>query len=80
MPKELIYGPRGASAGTTEPRLSVQWSRDREVQIGTIAPEDARLSPTPEGNGWFLTLDRAGINKTIRALRRARDQAFGRDE
>jgi hypothetical protein len=31
-------------------------------------------------DGWHTTLDRAGINKLIQVLRRARDQAFGRDE
>ena len=29
--------------------------------------------------GLWTTLDRAGINRLIRALRRARDQAFGAD-
>lgn len=31
-------------------------------------------------DGWFLDLDRNAINQLIRNLRRARDQAFGRDE
>jgi hypothetical protein len=31
-------------------------------------------------DGWFIDLDRRGINQLIRNLRRARDQAFGRDE
>lgn len=30
--------------------------------------------------GYYVNLDRRGINKLIRNLRRARDQAFGRDE
>lgn len=30
--------------------------------------------------GYFVSLDRAAINKLIRDLRRARDQAFGKDE
>lgn len=30
--------------------------------------------------GWFATLDRDGCNRMIRALRRARDSAFGKDE
>lgn len=32
------------------------------------------------GQGFYVNLDRDGINKLIRHLRRARDQAFGRDE
>lgn len=31
-------------------------------------------------DGFYVTMDRDGINKLIRNLRRARDQAFGRDE
>jgi len=31
-------------------------------------------------DGMFVDLDRRGINRLIRNLRRARDQAFGRDE
>lgn len=30
--------------------------------------------------GFYVSLDRAGINNMIRYLRRARDQAYGRDE
>lgn len=30
--------------------------------------------------GFYIDLDRAGINNLIRYLRRARDQSFGRDE
>lgn len=30
--------------------------------------------------GFYTTMDRRGINELIRVLRRARDQAFGRDE
>ena len=31
-------------------------------------------------NGWHVDLDRPAINRAIRTLRAARDQAFGRDE
>lgn len=31
-------------------------------------------------SGWYIDLNRRGINELIRVLRRARDQAFGRDE
>lgn len=33
-----------------------------------------------ERHGWFAWLDRSAVNALIRNLRRARDQAFGRDE
>ncbi len=34
----------------------------------------------PFTNGMYVNLDRRGINELIRTLRRARDQAYGRDE
>jgi hypothetical protein len=38
-------------------------------------------SADPAGfRGVWGTLDRAGCNRAIRALKRARDQAYGRDE
>lgn len=62
----------------------------------TMPPEDQPLpsghpatavttNPPPGGtelpfDGWYATLDRDGINRAIRALRRARDAAYGRDE
>ncbi len=40
-----------------------------------------RLSPEgPLFNGVWGTFDREGINRLIRMLRHARDQAYGRDE
>ena len=36
--------------------------------------------PMPVQEGFYVNLDRRGINELIRVLRRARDQAFGRDE
>lgn len=33
-----------------------------------------------EDVGWFVQLDRDGINQLIRHLREARNQAYGRDE
>jgi hypothetical protein len=36
--------------------------------------------PSPEGNGFFVLLNRDGVNRAIRALRKARDAAYGKDE
>lgn len=44
------------------------------------ADEDLAGQKIPRAFGVYLTLDRKGINDLIRHLRRARDQAFGRDE
>ena len=61
-------------------RVKVGWSKEGEhVQIATVAPDESQLRPTPEGNGWFVQLDRAGINRLIRALKKARDDAYGKD-
>lgn len=50
--------------------------------VRPAAGEDGGWEPVecPNGEaGWFVQLDRAGINRLIHTLRRARDQAFGRD-
>jgi hypothetical protein len=77
MPKEIVVSKYDGDVV----KLQIGWTRDKEhVEISTVMPDDKVLQPTPEGNGWFVQLDRAGINRAIRLLRQARDQAFGRDE
>lgn len=63
------------------------------VQVGTTnaaspfrfpAEYDEKGTPTTPNagepfDGWHVHLDRAGINRMIRALRKARDYAFGAD-
>jgi hypothetical protein len=87
MPKEIVYGEGF--------RVEVRWSRDSYVQLATVMPEP-RTSDEPQNlaelmSGWgtdtadgarglYSTLGRTEINDLIRILRRARDQAFGRDE
>jgi hypothetical protein len=70
-----------------EPIVEVRWSRwpDSHVQVVSrlrgyevFVPEGEE--PIPCMYGLFVTLERDAINKLIRHLRRARDQAFGRDE
>ena len=83
MPKELIHSKYGPEIeGQPESVLHIGWTRDHEhVEAAVLMPDGRPLKPsTPEGNGWFVQLDRAGINRAIRALRAARDQAYGRDE
>lgn len=67
-------------------RVEVGWSPDQYVQIATKnAHSTLRLEEgdTPDTAhpfyGWNVTLSREGINRTIRALRQARDAAFGAD-
>lgn len=58
-------------------RVEVGWSREQCVQLGTVNPDAAQ--PHESAYGWFVELDRTGINRLIRTLRKARDQAFGSD-
>jgi hypothetical protein len=94
MPRETVYGselPFGTdevNPGAGRAVAEVTWSREAEhVQVVTKCVEastEGRLVHDDEGihytDGFWVTLDRNGINRLIRNLRRARDQAFGRDE
>lgn len=70
-------------------RAKVTWRAGETgyVQLATVSENSPFKWPPQEGcddkgdfDGWHVTLDRAGINRLIRVLRRARDAAFGRDE
>lgn len=67
-------------------RLEINWGMGTFVQVATTnAESQLRLEEgdTPDNShpflGWHVTLDRDGINRAIRALRKARDAAFGAD-
>jgi hypothetical protein len=45
-----------------------------------VADGDDKVARDLWARGFYVDLDRGGINRLIRNLRRARDQAFGRDE
>src|SRR3990172_3376515 len=73
--------------------IELTWSREHEhVQIATrclnvadhsvyeIPAQDLAGQDISRGHGNYVTLDRYGINNLIRNLRRARNQALGRDE
>lgn len=80
MPKEYVNDAHQGSDQWPAPRVRLGWSKDAQhVQLATIAEDWQELEPTPEGNGWFVSLNRHGINQLIRMLRRARDQAYGAD-
>jgi hypothetical protein len=70
MPTEKIFSPHPDGLA-----LVIQWGR--------MAPNDVRVGTRPgdkPGEGFFLQLDRGGINRVIQVLRKARDQAYGKDE
>jgi hypothetical protein len=89
MPREYVYG---AHWPDTDPKewgentpfqmcASIGWSREDAgggVQLATVR-NGAEHSFDSE-DGLYMDLDRRGINELIRLLRKARDQAFGRDE
>lgn len=76
--------------------IDLTWSRETgHVQIATMSIDGVTGDPveigtievpSPDGphrgilGGQYLQLDRDGCNRLIRNVRRARDQAFGRDE
>jgi hypothetical protein len=67
-------------------RVEVGWSPDMYVQVATVNTEsplelqDDAGGPASEFLGWYATLDREGCNRLIRAVRQARDAAYGRDD
>jgi len=90
MPKEIINGKyygrevhdvnTGALVRVESTHLHVGWTKDLDVQVGVINTDLESEYPADTRAGWFMQLDRAGCNRAIRALRKARDDAFGRDE
>lgn len=62
----------------------VQLATTNQNSTFTFDPEpdtqtQSAITPTPF-DGWRITLDREGINRLIRSLRKARDSVYGRDE
>jgi hypothetical protein len=88
MPKEMIK----AESFDVE----VSWGREMQcVSVATVMPDQRTadepadllelVNAAPDGwkdaRGLYASIEsRSGVNKLIRDLRRARDQAFGRDE
>jgi hypothetical protein len=76
MPVERIYLDETDERNARH--IDVQWGREKpNINIGTTQDDpNAR-----EDLGVFIDLvDRGQVNHLIRVLRKARDQAFGRDE
>ncbi len=87
MPRETVYGEQSPGGDQQVPIVEVLWNREGGyVQVVTKATDanGGRVAgDSPETHftdGMYVNLDRKGINAHIRHLRRARDQAFGRDE
>lgn len=83
MPKEIIVEAFGYIPEDAEQQglVEVSWQRSLEhVQLVTYARHPETKETSVLSGPRYVTLDRAGINELIRKLRKARDQAFGRDE
>lgn len=78
MPREHINARHHGTDEDPAPFLTLGWDRIGYVQIATQAGGDYDEATT-ERPGLFMDLDRHGINRLIRALRKARDQSFGAD-
>ena len=94
MPKEIVTAaywlpdekdPDAEGAPEEQPVAEVRWGRD-EDHVSLVTRKRGYEVPPPEADpipfqyGMHCDLNRRGINELIRHLRRARDQAFGRDE
>jgi hypothetical protein len=88
MPKEIVlsHGPRlydedgKESPQSDQGLVQITWSREAEyVQVVTFSRDPVTFESNSDDARW-VDLDRRAINDLIRKLRRARDQAFGRDE
>jgi hypothetical protein len=83
MPKEIVvaswdYLPEDCEQ---EPLIEVMWQRGLEhVQVVTYSRAKITHDTLDRDTAQFVTLNRTAINQLIRNLRKARDQAFGRDE
>lgn len=91
MPKEAVYGVQHvydpSDKNPKVPIVEVRWSREAgyiQVVSKATSADDGRVAgPSTEAHvtdGYHVDLNRDSINSLIRNLRRARDQAFGRDE
>lgn len=96
MPKETFPDARGAWTYATEwapepgkdgqPVPLNETTNDLAVEVGWgestvhLGSVNRAVDDTAPTRGWSVELDRASINRLIKVLRRARDQAFGADE
>ncbi len=80
MPKENTAGCDATF------RVEVSWAPNAWIQLASVNTESQLTLPPGGGpgsepfDGWHVTLDRDGVNRLIRSLRKARDAVYGRDE
>jgi hypothetical protein len=87
MPKEYITTAQERrncdEVGLRNRAVRIGWDRIGYVQLATVLQAGTDGAPGHEvaevDEGQFVDLDRESINRLIRTLRKARDQAFGAD-
>lgn len=82
MPAEYVRGVTIPNDDDLAESLAkVAWG-EGHVQIATMVRdiETGEFLTPDSAEGWYIDLDRRGINELIRRLRQARDRAYGRDE
>ena len=82
--REVDYDGLGNEIGShqvplDDSAIKVGWTKDQDhVELAVVRYRDGA---EPNDGDWYHSqFDRAGLNRLIRTLRTARDQAFGRDE
>lgn len=94
MPTEYVYEKYKPTDATEMLRaVKVGWGKEAQhVQVAVVLPNQPEIDVKVDDTTATMTnisagrhhlhiqLDRDSINHLIRTLRRARDQAFGRDE
>lgn len=68
-----------AREGMPVPKENIQLGGDATIVVGWAKGIDVQLATLSGDDGWWLTVPRAAINRTIRVLQRARDAAYGED-
>lgn len=79
-----VYSPFNETVPEGNARVAVQYGTDRTVNVGvqraTPDPMSDGLPTYDADSGKWCELNRDGCNALIRALREARDRAYGKDE
>lgn len=70
----------GQPVALDDSAVKVGWSKEAEhVEIALVHHRDGGEATDSDSNCWHSQFDRDGLNRLIRLLRKARDQAFGAD-
>lgn len=71
---------KGKKVALDDSALKVGWGKDAGyVEVAVVHHRDG-AEGSDEYQAWHMQFDRVGLNRAIRTLRQARDEAYGRDE